>query len=188
MKEAKFFVMDPTADETAQQVRPLDDDRSAFDGFPKLKQAVRYILSAEDNDNWPTPAREILDENGDTVEVDWDADEYKTRDELARERDRAKAATIAARDARLRIEKAHLEYQKKLIDTGLIPIDLLNDFIVDIHLKSEPMFDNNLSMYSAHVAGAIQYPERVTVDIKFQMAAQGTAAHYALDKLVNHKR
>lgn len=185
-QEPKFYVMDPTADETAQAYLPLNDHMSAFDGFQTLKQAVRYILAAENTDEpWTTPKREILDENGDAIEVDWDADEYKTREQLTQERDRAKSSTIMAADGRLRAEKALLEHQKHLIDAGLIPIDLLNDFIVDIRVTRSPAYDpeyrvpGNVRMVPMH---------RIDVDVKFLMAAPDTAAAYALNKLIDHKR
>lgn len=123
---------DPPAEELPKEPPPgkLGWSR-AFKSFKSLKKAVRWAKEEYQSGNLGARP-DILDDNGNPINIDWDGAEWLTREELT---ERLHTAEHSRTQHRITVEKLQAQAaarDNEMIEAGYIPIRTLAPHLIDV--------------------------------------------------------
>lgn len=107
-----------------------------FKKFKKLRDAVRWAKYEWEEGRFRN-LPDILDENGDKVNIDWDGPEWLTRDELYKKLAQAEQNREMFRKENAKLQEAQARKDNELIRAGYIPVSLLRAHAVDIMVRRD---------------------------------------------------
>jgi hypothetical protein len=109
--------------------------------------------------------------------------EFDTKEDLRRRLEESQARVTSERGYKEAAIKRHEDYQRQLIRGGLIPVELLGEFLVAWDIKAEHN-DDTFRLSSMSITRAPEYTRTLT----FRTPHAPHPAADAMDALLNHGR
>jgi hypothetical protein len=111
---------------------------------------------------------------------------YDTKEELRARLARSIERTEASRRRAEEANKRHKDYQRGLIDAGLIPIAALGDILTHYEIRRDPISGYEDMIFNRPTIAVVAGYE-TTAKVEFRVPQTGTPGNHAITALLNYR-